>query len=283
GCEPVAPVAGTVAMIALMPTLGPALKSTITIPSLLVTPSVRPRVTSAGCRCEKLTAAFGTGRPAESVTRNDITPVSWMPDPWIPSTAGETSVSITAAAGPAGPPITGPASTGGGGEPPSPDAGEDGPTRVTCVPFATLDQTAVTVTLPAPQWVVSSVKSQEYVRVAWPVASRGTLTLLLPEPARLPPVTVTVTFPVPGCPAPSVTAMVMCARVPSLFREVTSDVTTRFPAEPPEVVELQAQMIVAAARTRSLRSRFTETLPGAPRRRGLSVIEAGPGEGQFFQ
>src|SRR5262249_36631608 len=154
-------------------------------------------------------------------------------------------------------------------------------TRVTWVPFATLDQTAVTVTVPAPQCVVSSVKSQAYVRVAWPVASSATLTLLLPEPARLPPDAVTVTFHVPGGPPPSVTAIVRCARLPSLFRLITSEVTTRLPAELPEVVPLQAQIDAATARSKNLRSRFTENLPGAPRRRGLSLIEARPGDGNF--
>src|SRR6266404_2949631 len=130
------------------------------MPLASVTPTVRPRVTSAGWRWENETATVGTGRPAESVTRNDITPVSWIPDPCRPSTSGAAPVLITAAGGPAGPVTTGPASGVGGGGVPASVVGDEGPTRVTRVPLATLVQMAVTRTEPAPQWLTSKVKSQ---------------------------------------------------------------------------------------------------------------------------
>src|SRR5436190_2824690 len=117
--------------------------------------------------------------------------------------------------------------------------------------------------------------------VAWPAASSVTFALLVPELLRLPPVAVMVTEPMAGCPCPSVTVTVMCARLPSLLREDTSEVTERLPAEPPEVVPLQATTSAAAARTRSLRSRFTKP-SGAPLRRGPIRYRGRTWEGQFF-
>ena len=100
-----------------------------------------------------------TARPLASVTTNVVTPVSWIPEPFRPRTAGAEAEAVTEAAGPAGPTTIGPASVPPEGGPASVPA-DDGPWSVTRVPFATVDQLAVTTTLPAPQWVGSSVKSQ---------------------------------------------------------------------------------------------------------------------------
>src|SRR5207248_4733193 len=133
--------------------------STQAVPSEPVVAVVRPRVTSAGCRCPNVTTMPETGRPAASVTWNVVTPVSWMPEPFNPKTPGAETVANTATGGPAGPTTTGPASVPPDGGPASVPPEDDGPWSVTRVPFATGDQLAVTTTLPAPQWGGSSVKS----------------------------------------------------------------------------------------------------------------------------
>ena len=72
---------------------------------------------SCGAWTAKVTAAFGTGTPSESVTVNVIVPRSWIPDPLRPSTNGCALVTAMTVGEPAGVP------GGGGGVPPPPPPG----------------------------------------------------------------------------------------------------------------------------------------------------------------
>src|SRR5438128_11461553 len=116
-------------------------------------------VASTGCFWPNVTVAPDTARPLASSTRKVVTPVSWIPDPLRPRAAGAEAVAVTEAAGPAGPTTIGPASVPPDGGPASVPV-EDGPCSVTRVPFATVDQLAVTTTLPAPQRAGSIAKLQ---------------------------------------------------------------------------------------------------------------------------